>query len=719
MTITFHGRVLNDVGTPLSQAAVMLTASLDVLGRDPQAAVLGAGVSWTRPLAGFSGSLWSCWQRHVAPRVAGLTWEAFRRDAPTYNPSLRSAAGRFQADRAYVLPENRSFADTGDVAPEIAWDRELTGFDGTVWEAWRRFVQLKVVGVRWPEFRTLMRQANPHLAQTGDALRSHERYRLPRHPVLTEHHRLAICDRRGRFSFDRLPAGAYHLEVWADGYRRLRRAIVLTADTALDLALEAIPLFDDRADPFVRTAGRELVFGGRALRFVGVNLRGLVHYGDKATLPFTEERTQAEQLQSAYEMGARVVRVFLPSEHADTQQTIDRFERLLGKMRAGFADMFLIVALTNLYADTPFKLAGDREFYARTPDNYELLGPAWFSEGYKRHYLPFVTEVVKRFRGERQILAWEPGNEFKVDHNPELLVQFMHAMARAIRGLDGNHLITTGMISTRHAYMQHRPELRRKLYDHPVIDFITVHAYNGKNKEDDSDLARDCNKPFIVEEAGFSRAGGDEPDEPGLHPCQNSDRSPCVQADMDKWFGRGACGYMQWGFMAGGDNGDGDTDSGMGPRFHGYDWEPLRATYRHRADALWQAAPAIADHRPLARVEPSGPAKMTQTTQAVKLQAAPAMLAQAAAIQPAGQLITTTRVKVRRTPGHLNKLAGDVLGVARPKTRVQPLGPTERVDGLDWSMVEVRLDTGQTVQGWMAHAVGGEALLVPAVAARL
>lgn len=698
MTITLRGSVLNDAGAPLNGATVQLTASLGVLGADPQAAVLyPGGVTWTRSLSGFAGSTWNCWQKHVAQHVAGITWEAFRRDVLDYNPTLRRTGERFEAGQGYVLPENRFFADTRDIAPTIAWDRELTGFGGSLWDAWQRFVQLKVVGLTWPEFREGVRSANPDLAGSGDTFHPGRRYLLPHNPGLADYHRLAACDSQGSFIFTDLPAGRYRLDVRADGYHRLRRTVDVTGDTILDLRLEPIMIFDDRADPFVRTAGRELVFNGRALRFVGVNLRGLVHYGDKSTLPDTEDRSQEEQLRSAYEMGARVVRVFLPSEHATTEQTIDRLERLLGKMRTGFPDMFLIVCLTNLYDDTKFYLRADREYYTTPWEKGKLLQPEWFSEGYKRHYLPFVGAVVTRFSQERQILAWEPGNELKVNDNPELLVQFMHATATTIRRLDTNHLITTGMVSTRHAYMKSRGDLQRKLYDHPLIDFITVHAYNGKNKEDDSGLSMACNKPFIVEEAAFDSVGGDDPDEPGLHPCQNRDRSPCVQADMDKWFGRGASGYMQWAFMAGGDNGDGDFSCGIGPRFHGYDWELLRGTYQARFEALQQAAPEIAQHRPLTPVGQPG---------RVQSPAAPLRLD--------APLVTAAVVRVRRTPGDQNKLASDIIGKAAPGTPVQRLGPHVHADNLDWSMVSVMLDSGQTVQGWMAHAKDDQALLVNA-----
>ena len=106
-------------------------------------------------------------------------------------------------------------------------------------------------------------------------------------------------------------------------------------------------------------------------------------------------------------------------------------------------------------------------------------------------------------------MAYNVGNELKAQEAPDLLVNFMHTMAAQIRSWDGgNHLITTGMISTRHAFMAGNDALRMKLYSSPNLDFITNHAYHGDNNdapsiEDDSDLSIRLSKPLLIEEAGF------------------------------------------------------------------------------------------------------------------------------------------------------------------------------------------------------------------------
>src|SRR5690606_22917469 len=102
---------------------------------------------------------------------------------------------------------------------------------------------------------------------------------------------------------------------------------------------------------------------GRPLRFIGVNIRGLVHYGDGRTLPHATRAHAREQIHAARAMGARVIRVFLPSIHATPQETIERLRSLIELLRAEAPDVYLLPALCNLYQDVEFRIPGDDGFY--------------------------------------------------------------------------------------------------------------------------------------------------------------------------------------------------------------------------------------------------------------------------------------------------------------------------------------------------------------------
>jgi murein DD-endopeptidase MepM/ murein hydrolase activator NlpD len=438
---------------------------------------------------------------------------------------------------------------------------------------------------------------------------------------------------------------------------------------------------------FVRVQAGEFVADGRPLRFIGVNVRGIVHYGDERTLPYTTRDHAREQIRAARAMGARVMRVFLPSVHADTATTIERLAALLEVVRAEAPDLYVLPALCNLYQDVELRVPGDDGFYERIDPNFggNLLNAAFFGGGYRTNYLPFVQQVVQTFRDEPLIFAWEIGNELKLnpvsgdlerDPNIAIFLDFMLAMAREIRRLDPNHLITTGMISTHHAWL-HTPTLRKKLYGGAEFDFITVHCYNDERQNDDSDLARELGKPFIVEEAGYGLQYG-------------SDRSPKSSEDMAIWFGKGSRGYMPWGFMATNqDIGDGDRDSGLDRTLHG-DWEKLFNLFRSRAEALVEEAARIVLPPPTP-VEP-GPGST------------PVLEGPLGAFQQNQTVYSTDWLNIRRTPGYMNKLGDDILGLFAPAQPAVITGAAVEQDGLTWWPVRVTLDGGLLVDGWAAEA---------------
>ncbi|MBC8163080.1 MAG: hypothetical protein H7Z42_17885 [Roseiflexaceae bacterium] len=61
--------------------------------------------AWTRPLSGFAGTRWECWEQQLRDRVPGLTWDGFRDGALQYNPQLNADGRLFKAERSYLLPQ--------------------------------------------------------------------------------------------------------------------------------------------------------------------------------------------------------------------------------------------------------------------------------------------------------------------------------------------------------------------------------------------------------------------------------------------------------------------------------------------------------------------------------------------------------------------------------------------------------------------------------------
>jgi hypothetical protein len=444
-----------------------------------------------------------------------------------------------QWGQTQVIPIPRTRAPTA--APEIAWTHHITGFHGNRWQYWETYLKDRVPGLTWDIFSEDVLEHNPGLAGDGYVFRADKTYLMPQVPGQTA----APAEQ---------PAGA-------------------------GAVTPAAP------DGFVRLEGDKFCIKGEPKRFLGVNIRGLVHYGhDPDYFKHAPAEHRVLQLQAASDMNARLVRVFLAHKDATPPQIEGRLREVLDLIRSSFPDIYLLPALTNLYKDVPFYVRGDEKFYASFPNSdKEMLNKAFFEGGYREHYLPFVEHIVKAFRDEPHIFAWEIGNELKAEAEPEIFVAFNKAVAAAIKSWDPYHLVTTGMVSTRHAWMKGREDLRQDLYGSPHINFVTIHAYNGNEEpdaiEDDSDLARAFGKPYIIEEAGFDRR-------------KYPDRPEKTRTDLAGWFRRGASSYLPWGFVATpGDNNDGDAFVGLtGPLIP--DWKELYLLYKQCGHLLLTSTPA-------------------------------------------------------------------------------------------------------------------------------
>ena len=218
------------------------------------------------------------------------------------------------------------------------------------------------------------------------------------------------------------------------------------------------------------------------------------------------------------------------------------------------------------------------------------------------------------------------------------------------------------------------------------FDFLTVHCYNEEYAgKQDHDYARALEKPFIVEEAGFGR------EKPG-------DRVEQIRRDMDRWFGFGARGYMQWGFMpVQGDIGDGDDDSGMDRKWHGGHFDALFDLYRTRAAVLQAEADAITPVRP---VDPPPPDNST-------------------GFRPGDIVFAQTAVRVRRSPGFVGKDESDTLAALSPGDSALIVGAQAVCDGLTWWLVRLSPAAGPVIEGWAAQATAEAVLLATVLPAAL
>jgi hypothetical protein len=571
---------------PVRGAAVRLVGpAAAVAANEAAAADLPLQLAWTRVITDFSGNRWQCWVKYVMDEVTGVTWHEFMDQVVQHNPDLEQDGWVFQKEKTYILPANVT------VQPEVFWTRRLSGFFGSRWDAWERFIKGKAAGITWTEFVDQVVQKNPALAADGWVFQREKAYQLPQNIDETVVIAIAHTDASGRLKISDLPApGSYQLTIDGTGFRPYRGTLSIEKNQTFEITLEAmIPIVVPAPSDIVQVSGSEFRLNGQPIRFIGVNCRGLLHYGDQGVLPHAHPDHQSKQLQFARQMGARVVRVFLANRYRGHSQLSDRLSHLLQLLESN--DMYAIVSFTDVHADYPYNVNGDMKFYT-VKKHVDMLNEVFFRTGYREHYLPLVKHVVEQFKNHPRIFAWELGNELKPQDQDQLFpddfIPFAHDVAREIRALDSAHLITTGIINTGSLDMSEAQA--KELYGDRHLHFLTVHMYpdtessvEKERAEREARIARELGKPLLVEEFGFLEG----------------DRAIKGKAAMNKWFDvQQAKGFMQWGFMATDhDNGDGDGVHGMhrdqnivgkhnAKEINHKDYDALKHVYHERASAM-------------------------------------------------------------------------------------------------------------------------------------
>jgi hypothetical protein len=321
----------------------------------------------------------------------------------------------------------------------------------------------------------------------------------------------------------------------------------------------------------VTARGTEFVQEDAAWRFVGMNVRGLVHYGGAdGALPYTAIAHIDENLAGAAGMGCRVVRVFAANANISHQEAVARLGYALDRAHAH--GLKLIVALTDFYP-TPFHPQGDDGYYSVNPWGWTVLNHAWFAGGYTNNYLPYVTLAVSTYKDHPAVFSWQLGNEIADQASADTHDDFVHAVAAHIKSLDPHHMVSIGMLSLSHipGYTEARGHA---LFSDPHLDFLTAHSYNGETRTLDFAVRSAVLKPLVMSEVGCSAdlAG---------------DRVAFMNARLaDFVTAQGARGFMHWGYQAQAyDIGDGDNYFGF-DRYAHPDYDGLYSLYSGHAAAL-------------------------------------------------------------------------------------------------------------------------------------
>ncbi len=318
----------------------------------------------------------------------------------------------------------------------------------------------------------------------------------------------------------------------------------------------------------VTVHGREFAYNGQVYRFVGMNIRGIAHYGRGNPLIYTSLGDVDTNLDGLAALGGKVVRLFAANKFFSHADNAAHLEYVLDRMHA--RGQKAIIALTDVYT-TDFHPQGDDSYYQLQPSGWTLLDDTWFASGFRTNYLPFVDAVVTRLKDHPAVFAWELGNELTDIKNPNNIIGFAKETATRIKGIDPYHMVTTGFLSIDHT--QIGIENGIDLYSNANIDFMTVHSYTGDDPLQNREVHCRLEIPLVLEEYGWDRNVGD--------------RVASTTAQIPKWFGeRQVRGMMNWGYQAQSmDIGDGDGIFGI-DRYSHTDYNEMTALFKARADLI-------------------------------------------------------------------------------------------------------------------------------------
>jgi len=221
---TLTGKIVRAIDlSPLANETVRFITQAGFLRDAANRTLLPAGaVDWTHTISDFAGTRWECWEQQINGKVP-ISWGDFRDNALVYNPHLSEDGRIFQAEKSYLAPE---------VSPpqEVTWSRAVTGFAGSRWDCWEKYLNGKSL-LSWEEFRDNALVHNPQLVADGRLFKAEKTYVIPDVTSTARAYIEARTDANGEFRFANIPPGAGGLiEVNAAGYTPVRLPVVVNAD---------------------------------------------------------------------------------------------------------------------------------------------------------------------------------------------------------------------------------------------------------------------------------------------------------------------------------------------------------------------------------------------------------------------------------------------------------------------------------------------------------
>jgi murein DD-endopeptidase MepM/ murein hydrolase activator NlpD len=299
----------------------------------------------------------------------------------------------------------------------------------------------------------------------------------------------------------------------------------------------------------------------------GVNMREFAYYGS-AAVPNAPASLQAEQLAQLKAMGVKLVRFWASRHDMSSDDAVKRTKAAVELIAA--QGMQAIICLDDSLT-SGFSVPGDMNYHSETQGH--LNSRYWVEGRYTEHYLPHVRAVVTALRDHPGVLMWELGNEYALHPREPLrvhsnaFIEFARAASGLIKSLSPKHLVSTGLVNSRHVASlleDNVADFSRRLYGLDTLDAISVHYYehDGEKVFADIDLAtaRDLRKPFYIGEVGARK--------------NVPNRAAYYRNEVRAWRDAGAITALLWAFDTSGRD-VGVSDEFAFARIHG-DYDEIK-----------------------------------------------------------------------------------------------------------------------------------------------
>ncbi|MFP2909738.1 Ig-like domain-containing protein [Pyxidicoccus sp. 3LFB2] len=216
----------------------------------------------------------------------------------------------------------------------------------------------------------------------------------------------------------------------------------------------------------------------------------------------------------------------------------------------GLANLEKVVAAAEKYNQKLILTLADGRSYCGEWDGYNGSDgsgkqPSWYSGGYRTNYIPWVRQVVTRFKDSASVGMWELINE-PGDADTATIKAFFNDASNTIRAIDPNHLISSGSWAP---WAYGGEAGFQSLHDLPNIDVGSLHEYDYDYNNGNTIVSphfgpavramNALNKPLIIGETGINAADSN---------CRTNrtTRRDAMRQKFQQYLAGGAAGVFVW-----------------------------------------------------------------------------------------------------------------------------------------------------------------------------